>query len=176
MLTPVFAWAVLGGNLTTALLIFMAAGLSDGLDGLLARRWQQESQLGQILDPIGDKLLIVVAYVVLALPGRGFEPLPWWLTTLTILRDLGIVIGAMIIRYLTGFSNFKPSQPGKWNTVVLLLLLVLFLSAHNLPELRPILPGAYAVAAVMIGFSGLHYIYFAHQELRIYYQDKANEH
>ncbi|MBI4851634.1 MAG: CDP-alcohol phosphatidyltransferase family protein [Acidobacteria bacterium] len=165
LLIPVFVWAILKLYFTFALIIFFIAGISDGLDGFLARRLKQQSKLGQVLDPIADKLLLTITYLVLTLPNRGYDPLPIWLTFTTILRDVGIVIVALIIRKLTGFSDFKPSQPGKWNTAVLLVTILAFLVTNSIESYTEYLIGFYWLALATTVFSGLHYIYFVNQEL-----------
>src|SRR3954454_5304448 len=98
VLIPVFVSLLFYQRFLLALGIFVIAGVTDGLDGLLARRFNQKSQLGTILDPIADKLLLVTAYIVLSLPQispnpipRHF-PVPFWVTAAVISRDLFIVI------------------------------------------------------------------------------------
>lgn len=168
LLIPIFVWEILKLNFTLALTIFFIAGISDGLDGFLARKLGQQSKLGQVLDPIADKLLLTVTYLVLTLPNRGYEPLPLWLTFTTILRDIGIIIVALIIRKVTGFSDFKPSQLGKWNTVVLLATVLAFLVTNSVGSYTEYLMAFYWVALLMTVFSGLHYIYFVNKELAAY--------
>ena len=92
-LIPVFIIAVLNGRATQALLIFVVAGLTDALDGLIARFWSQQSALGAYLDPMADKLLLVSAYATLAVPGvHAGVPIPLWVTVLVITRDVLIVV------------------------------------------------------------------------------------
>ncbi len=167
-LIPIFVWMILDLNFTWALVVFFIAGISDGFDGFLARRLNQQSKLGQWLDPLADKLLLTVTYLVLTLPNRGFQPFPIWLTFATILRDVGIVLVALIIRQVTGFSDFKPSKPGKWNTVVLLATVLVFLITNSIGRYIEYLAFFYYLALAMTIFSGLHYIYFVNQELTEY--------
>ncbi len=170
VLIPFFIYAALTGRVGVALLLFLIAGLSDGVDGYLARRLQQISRLGQVLDPAADKLLLVTAYLVLSMPSRYYEPLPVWLTVAVFARDLGIVLGALIVKIRTGFSDFKPSVPGKWNTVVLITTVACFLLVHCLQRGFWLLPIIYWIALGMIVFSGFHYIYFVKLELNEYYK------
>lgn len=157
------------------MLIFLIAGLSDGVDGYLARRLEQASPLGQVLDPLADKLLLVTAYLALTMPSRYYEPLPVWLTAAVFARDLGIVLGALLVRLRTGFSDFKPSVPGKWNTVVLITTLASFLLAYSLQSGFWLLPIIYWLAFAMTIFSGFHYIYFVRLELDEYYKKKERK-
>ncbi len=170
LLIPVFVWAILDLNFTLALIVFFIAGISDGFDGFLARRLNQQSQLGQWLDPIADKLLLTITCLVLTLPDKGYQPLPIWLTVAIIIRDIGILIVALSIRHLTGFSDFKPSKPGKLNTVLLLTTVLAFLITNSIKRYTEYLIGFYWLDLVMIIFSGLHYIYFVNQELIAYRQ------
>ncbi|KAF0250229.1 MAG: CDP-diacylglycerol--glycerol-3-phosphate 3-phosphatidyltransferase [bacterium] len=170
LLIPVFVWAILDLNFTLALIVFFIAGISDGFDGFLARRLNQQSQLGQWLDPIADKLLLTITCLVLTLPDKGYQPLPIWLTIAIIIRDVGILIVALSIRHLTGFSDFKPSKPGKLNTVLLLVTVLAFLITNSIKRYTEYLIGFYWLDLVMIIFSGLHYIYFVNQELIAYRQ------
>ena len=152
------ALTILNGWWLTAIALVFVAGVSDGLDGLLARRTGQTSDVGRLLDPIADKLLLVTIFVTASMPGYGFEPLPWWLAALAIVRDVGIVVAALVIYLTTRFSGFRPTMLGKVNTVVELSLVGVFLltRAFGLPE-GLLTFGVYLTAA-SIAASGLHYI------------------
>ena len=154
---PVAA-AILNGRFAVALAIVVLAGVTDGLDGELARRMGQTSDVGRLLDPIADKILLVTTFVAAAVPGRGFAPLPLWLVALAVVRDVGLVAVAFAIYRATGFTGFRPTLLGKINTVVELVLVGLFLltRAFGLPELA-LTAGVY-VAAGSILASGLHYV------------------
>ena len=106
-----------------ALLLFVIAGVSDGVDGYLARRFHWQSRLGTYLDPIGDKLLLVGCYLVLGMLGH----LPWWLVLLVIGRDIIIVIGATIYHYTVKDAAMEPLWSSKFNTVCQIILVVLLL-------------------------------------------------
>ena len=106
-----------------ALPLFLIAGLSDGLDGFLARRYQWTSRLGAILDPIGDKLLMVSSYLVLG----WLEVLPTWLVGLVILRDVVIMAGTLMYRFFIGAVVFEPILLSKINTVCQILLVTVTL-------------------------------------------------
>jgi cardiolipin synthase len=152
------ALAILNGWWIAAIALVFVAGVSDGLDGLIARRTGQTSDVGRLLDPIADKLLLVTIFVTASMPGYGFTPLPWWLTALAILRDVGIIAAAFAIYVATKFTGFRPTMLGKVNTVVELSLVGVFLltRAFGLPE--GLLNFGVYLTAGSIAASGLHYI------------------
>jgi cardiolipin synthase (CMP-forming) len=152
-----------------ALAVFVLAGITDGLDGLLARRFDQRSQLGTILDPIADKLLLVTSFIVLSLPSISPQqqppshlPVPFWVTTAVISRDVFILVGAAAINIVTGFRSFRPSLLGKINTVVQIVAVVLILIAAGIPSNISgyYLPSVYATVFLLAVLSGLHYVFF----------------
>jgi cardiolipin synthase (CMP-forming) len=113
-LIPAFVILVVYGYLGWALLVFVIAGVTDALDGMIARRSGQKSSLGAWLDPMADKLLLVTTFVVLTLPGLGLaNRLPIWLTVLIIFRDVGIVLTVAIVNLASGPRTFRPSVLGK---------------------------------------------------------------
>lgn len=120
-------------NYLTALLLFLIGGLSDGLDGFLARRYKWETELGVILDPMGDKLMMLTAYLILG----WHNLLPWWLVSLVIIRDLILVFGALLYRKFIGEAKLKPLFISKLNTVfqILLVLLIMFSQVITLTPL-----------------------------------------
>ncbi len=124
-LVPVFIIAVLDGDESKALLVFLLAGLTDAVDGLIARYWDQQSVLGAYLDPMADKLLLTSAFVVLSVPGQhsGFT-IPVWVTVLVLARDVLIVLLALVLHLAWGTRRFPPLWIGKVNTVVQVLTLV----------------------------------------------------
>lgn len=121
---PVFAWALLEGRLQAAFFIFLAAGLSDAVDGYLARRWNQHSEFGAWLDPIADKLLMASAYGLLGF--LGF--LPAWLVLLVIGRDVLIVVAVGVARLQGKALEIKPILASKANTAAQVFLVVLVLA------------------------------------------------
>ena len=104
-LIPWFAISVIDGDATRALWIFAIAGVTDALDGFIARFWRQQSALGAYLDPLADKLLLVTAYVMLAIPNlRLGLVIPAWVTALVITRDVVIVVVALVMHLAVGIS------------------------------------------------------------------------
>ncbi len=162
-LIPVFASLLFYGYGGLALLVFLIAGASDGLDGFIARRFKQESELGTIIDPIADKLLMTSAFILLTMPNvlqpSRHLPIPFWVTAAVIGRDILIVTVAAAINVMTGFRGFKPSWLGKASTFVQVL-------AVGLVLLSPVvgysfyLPTVYTTVAFFAALSGIHYIFF----------------
>src|SRR5215210_1863625 len=113
-LIPVFVSLLVYQRFGWALFVFVVAGVTDGLDGLLARNLNQGSELGRILDPIADKLMLVTAFIflsqrnILPPPLPRHFPIPFWVTAAVISRDIFIVVGAAAINVGTGFRNFRP--------------------------------------------------------------------
>jgi cardiolipin synthase len=111
---PFAAWAILAGHDALALIVFVAAGLSDGLDGFIARHWQAMSRFGAWLDPAADKLLMLATYVALL----GVAATPWWLVTLVIGRDLAIASVWLMAKLAALPLAFRPLAIGKLSTLL----------------------------------------------------------
>ncbi len=168
VLIPVFVTLLFYQRFLSALTVFIIAGVTDGLDGLLARRFSQETQLGTVLDPIADKLMLVTAFVVLSMrsifpqPLPGHLPVPFWVTVAVISRDVFIIVGAAAINIMTGFRGFRPSWLGKLNTTVQIAGIAAIMFAASVPVYTGYyLPTVYAAVFAMAILSGLHYIFFA---------------
>lgn len=166
LLVPVFIVFFLKDQFVWAMVAFGIAGISDGLDGYLARKLDCRTRLGQALDPIADKLMMLSGYLVMAIPSQANFPIPWWLTVAVIGRDVTIVSVAALIAHFTGFKDFKPSLPGKVSTVGQIVLIVVFLLAQVAVVIRPVLPAIVWLVLGMTAFSGLHYIWFVSAEVR----------
>jgi cardiolipin synthase len=122
MLIPAFVLLVVYGYLGWALIVFLIAGVTDALDGLIARRAGQRTTLGAWLDPMADKLLLVTTFVVLTLPDLPLtNHLPLWLTVLVITRDVVIVGVVAIVTLAAGPRNFRPTMLGKLATATFVL-------------------------------------------------------
>lgn len=156
LLVPVLVYLLLAGEHRAALWVFFAAGVSDALDGFIARQFNQFSRFGAILDPIADKSLI--AATVLSLAWLGFLPL--WLVAVVVVRDVVIFTGAVSYRVVVGPFDMEPTFPGKVCTFSQLALLVAVLvQAAGYLDLAGTLPAAYAVVAAISVLSGLHYVW-----------------
>ena len=153
---PVFAILVIERRFGWALAVLGAAAVSDGLDGIVARIFHQESALGVALDPIADKILMTTAY--LALSFRGI--LPWWLTILVISRDVGILVTALLISLVSGYRPFHPTWLGKTSTVVQMftLFVACWFAAGVPPVTRAWVWTSIYVAAILTLASGVHYL------------------
>lgn len=163
-LIPVFAILLYYGQSGWALFVFFIAGVSDGIDGFIARRFNQESELGTILDPIADKLLMTTAFIILTLPHifppTRHLPVPFWVTAAVIGRDVLIIVVAAAIFVITNFRGFRPSWLGKASTVVQIFAVGLVLIAAIFPSLGGFyLPTVYTTVFAFALFSGVHYIY-----------------
>ena len=158
---PVFAILVIERRYDWALAILGIAALSDGLDGLVARIFHQESPLGMALDPIADKILMTTAS--LALSFRGI--LPWWFTILVISRDVAILATALLISLVSGYRPFRPSILGKASTAVQVATLFLACAyAARVPHLaHSWMQTLMYLAAVLTGASGVHYLIVCRQ-------------
>jgi cardiolipin synthase len=167
-LTPVFVSLLFYQKFVWALAAFVVAGITDGLDGLLARRFQQQSPLGRILDPIADKMMLVTSFVVLSMRGVFPTPLPkhlpvpFWVTITVISRDVFILVGAAAINMVSGFRAFRPSFLGKVSTVVqIVAVAAVILAAQTRVGTGYYLPTVYTSVFTLTLLSGIHYIFFA---------------
>ena len=167
VLIPVFVSLLFYQRFVLALGVFVVAGVTDGLDGLLARRFNQKSQLGTILDPIADKLMLVTAFVVLSMrsvfpqPVPSHLPIPFWVTVAVISRDVFILVGAAAINVVTGFRGFRPSMLGKINTVIQISAIGIIMFAASVPYgTGYYLPTLYATVFGFAILSGAHYVFF----------------
>lgn len=157
-LVPFFILAVVEGKYAVALAVFLAAGISDGLDGWLARSLGMRSLLGSYLDPIADKALLVSAFVVLTWPQLGHVRIPLWLTVLALSRDVLIVLTALVLYLATDVRAFPPSIWGKATTVMHIVTVTLVLVANIWKVPDPLLLGCFYLALGLTLLSGVDYI------------------
>jgi len=162
LLIPAFAILVIYGYLGSALVVFVVAGVTDALDGLIARRTGQKTTLGTWLDPMADKLLLVTTFVVLTLPLEHLpNRLPLWLTVLVISRDVGIVATVAIINLAVGRRTFTPSFYGKLATATYIVTGVVTLYFNYLGYASPVVTVFVYGSLVVTLLSGLHYVIHA---------------
>ena len=176
-LIPVFASLLFYGYSGYALLVFVIAGVSDGIDGFVARRFRQETELGTIIDPIADKLLMTTAFIVLTMPNvlqpARHLPVPFWVTAAVIGRDVLIITVAAAINIMTGFRGFKPSWLGKLSTFVQVLAVTLILLAAVFGY-SFYLPTTYFIVVLLAFISGLHYVFHVAKLMREEEQGRRN--
>jgi cardiolipin synthase (CMP-forming) len=128
LLVPVVVWAISSGEMGVAFLLFLAAGISDAVDGFLAKRFDMVTELGTYLDPLADKALIVSIYVALGIA----EAIPRWLVILVVSRDI-MIVGAIMLSWLIHKPvTLKPLMVSKLNTVAQIVLALLVLAALGL--------------------------------------------
>ncbi len=162
LLIPAFVLLVVYGYFGWALIVFVVAGLTDALDGIIARRSGQKSTLGAWLDPMADKLLALSTFVVLTIPGLGLvNRLPIWLTVLIISRDLGIVLTVAIVNLAIGPRTFRPSVFGKVATATYMLTAVVTMFFNYLGSPSWVVDAFVWASLGITLISSLHYIYHA---------------
>src|SRR5882672_1445279 len=152
---PIFLILISYEEYKWALLILVVAGLTDGIDGLLARKLNQKSALGAYLDPIADKLLLSSSFVVLAMAKK----VAWWLTLMVLSRDVLLLIVAAVIILISGYRSFPPSVYGKFTTFfqIVFVFSVVLAAAYPYPNWERVNSGLiYTVTAFSV-FSGFHY-------------------
>ena len=157
-LVPAFVILVLYGRMGWALAAFVTAGITDGLDGLIARWTNKRTALGAFLDPMADKLLLVSAFVVLSLPGIGLvNRIPVWLTVLVISRDVAIVVTVAIVSLTLGPRTFPPSIYGKFATALYIVTIAVVLLFNYLQRQSVLVDVSVWMSLAITLLSGFHY-------------------
>jgi cardiolipin synthase len=158
LLVPIVVWAIASGEqyIWIAFVLFLAAGVSDAVDGYLAKRFQMTTELGAYLDPLADKALVVSTYLTLGWLGH----IPTWLVLLVVFRDLLIVGGAIVAWLMLGEFLSRPMMVSKINTGVQLALVGLLLAELGLGlEIAPLNRALIYVAGVTTVASGFAYLF-----------------
>jgi cardiolipin synthase len=161
LFVPCFVLLLIYGHPKAATILFLIAAITDGLDGLIARKLQQKTVLGSYLDPMADKILLTAAFVTLTIPSLPMVlHIPTWLTIWTISRDVLIALSALIIHLQTQHTQFPPTFLGKCTTAVQLLTVGICMMANfYIGFAQAIFPYiAYTTLALTVA-SGLHYAY-----------------
>lgn len=160
-LVPLFIIAVVDGEAVKALALFLIAGVTDALDGFIARFWGQQTLLGTYLDPLADKLLLTSAYVILTIPALNpVMTVPVWVTVLVIARDVLIVLLAVVLNLAAGVRSFPPLKIGKITTTAQIVTVVVVLVGLAWPGVEGFPTLAQALIWVTAGLtvlSGLGY-------------------
>jgi cardiolipin synthase (CMP-forming) len=176
LLIPAFVLLIVYAHPGWALAVFVLAGITDGLDGLIARWADQRTSLGAFLDPMADKLLLVTTFIILTIPGLGMvNQLPLWLTILVISRDVVIVLTVAIVNMAVGHRTFRPSLFGKAATAIYIFTVVVIMFFNYLG--RPsvwVTVVIYASLAITL-ISGFHYISHAARIINEPQPDKGTE-
>ncbi|NPA94531.1 MAG: CDP-alcohol phosphatidyltransferase family protein [Thermodesulfobacteria bacterium] len=156
LLTPLLVIFLINKRFELAFAVFVVAGLSDGLDGLLARVMKQKTKIGAILDPIADKALLASAYITLAVIGL----LPNWLAVTVISRDIIIVFGVLVLLLFHSGIEIHPTIISKLTTLFqLLTVFIVLFSTVTLIDLERMKFCCYVVTAILTVASGLDYLY-----------------
>ena len=158
-LTPLFIIAVLEQEPKRALAIFAFAGVTDALDGLIARYFNQRSALGAYLDPIADKLLLTAGFVILAIPNvHTGVVIPLWITVLVLARDIAILGVALVLQLVVSIKEFPPMGLSKVNTAMQITGIILVLITGLTDSVDALAVGNLYLVAGLTVLSGLLYI------------------
>jgi cardiolipin synthase len=164
MFVPFVIIKLVEGHYSTALILFVLAGMSDGLDGLLARTLKQQTVLGQYLDPIADKLLLSTMFLVLSI----LHKIPWKFTVLVFSRDLTILMVSALLYAIAGLRDFRPSIFGKANTFAQVAA-VFFVLLMEINKSRWVAIARLTFLRATFAFtiiSAMHYVLLVGQRLR----------
>jgi cardiolipin synthase len=157
---PFFLLAIADGRFGIALGLFVAAGISDGIDGYLARHFGMKSALGAYLDPLADKLLLMSSYVFLAIPSYpGHVKVPVWLVVMVLSRDFLLMLVGLLLILTSGRKRFPPTWVGKVTTVTQIITVLFVLCANLWDWPQPIVLIGFGAAATMTVLSGFDYVY-----------------
>jgi cardiolipin synthase len=160
-LAPFLVVMVLSRDFTWALVIFVVAGVTDLLDGLIARLGHQKTTLGAMLDPVADKVLLASSFVALAWSPGLTVRIPAWLAVITLSRDAIIVVSVTVINLTLGRRVFYPSTLGKLSTVSQILTVGVVLLLNALGSDSPKTTPLFYLTLLLTVASALHYVYVA---------------
>lgn len=155
MLVVPVTWLLLNEDFLSTLWLFAFAAATDGLDGFLAKRCGWTSELGKILDPLADKILLVGTYITLAMIGL----VPLWLAAVVVGRDIVITVGAILYNWLYGYPNGQPTAISKLNTLCQIVFALLIVGSHaagRAPAIAVTILGALVFVTTCV--SGLDYV------------------
>jgi len=155
LLLPFFAATLFYEQYQYALLIFIAASITDLLDGFIARVKKQITYFGTILDPVADKFFLLTSFIIMSKTGL----IPMWLTIVVLSRDLIVITGCFIIYLVTNNLDIEPSIVGKAASAGQFLLIGLILISLNFKSDMTFLYSLFILVSVLTAMSGLHYVY-----------------
>lgn len=168
MFLPFIVIKLVEGHYSLALILFVLAGMSDGLDGLLARTLKQQTILGQYLDPIADKLLLSTMFMVLSI----LHKIPWKFTVVVFSRDISILMASAVLYAIAGLRDFRPSIFGKANTFAQVAA-VFFVLLFEINRSRWVAIARLSFLRATFAFtiiSAMHYVLLVGQRLRAAHQ------
>ena len=154
LLTPLLVYLLLDNRLNEALVVFFIAGMTDGLDGLIARVFNQKSKLGAYLDPLADKLLLVTSFIMLA----TLDLVPAWLVIITVSRDVIIILGLAALMFHDVPVKIRPSALSKATTLMQLLTVLSTMGSAFILLPRWTYSALFFTTALFTIASGAHYI------------------
>jgi cardiolipin synthase len=155
LLIPIFVILIINRYLGWAAITFAVAGITDGIDGLVARLTHQRTELGAYLDPIADKLLLSSAFITLAI----IDILPNWLAVIVITRDVIILVGFLLMAFTNHRPNIRPSLLSKITTVFQISTILIFFITAYYPDLGWLSSFAIYGTTLFTILSGSHYVY-----------------
>jgi cardiolipin synthase len=157
ILVPVLVIFLIDGDFSKAMIVFVIAGITDGLDGLLARILKQKTMLGAYLDPLADKALLVSSFITLSVLGI----IPGWLTVIVISRDMIILFGVSLLFIMSVSFDVNPAFISKMTTLfqIITVLLVLASRSFSLFANSGVIEIFFWITAVITVVSGFHYLF-----------------
>ncbi len=155
LMTPVIVVLLMYRQMGAALALFLLAGITDALDGLVARSWRQKTALGIVLDPLADKLLLTSTVITLTI----LKELPRWFAIILVSRDVFLIGGSMILYMFLGKLDAPPSWLGKLTTALQLATVLCAMLDNFLPSLKPAILPLVVVTLALTVASGLDYVY-----------------
>lgn len=162
LLVPIFVIFLLYGHPRYAFLTFLLAGMTDALDGFIARAFHQKTILGAYLDPVADKLLLVTSYIMLAVIGL----LPAWLSVLVISRDIVILLGILVLFINNKNIEIRPTIIGKISTFTQIATVIIALSvAQPIPVFHLFLKPSIFLTTVFTLLSGFQYTHIGVKQM-----------
>jgi len=155
LLLPFFVAALIYNQYQYALIIFIAASITDILDGFIARITKQITDFGKILDPVADKFFLVTSFILMSSIGL----IPKWLAIIVISKDLIVVTGSVILYFVTHKLNIEPSILGKASSASQFFLVGMVLFYCNLAETISVPLPVFFIVAAFTSLAGIHYVY-----------------
>lgn len=160
-LVPVLVILLVYGYYGWALIVFIIAGITDALDGLFARIRHESTELGSMLDPLADKLLVTSSLIALSLPSPMLTVrIPAWIAILSISRDAGILLAALVFNLVIARRALPPSLLGKATTTIHLVLIVWVIACNYLRTDSPWTNYLLGATVVLVVASASHYLYW----------------